>query len=153
MNNSPSLESIHLAAQCWCDVDTCNIEMDSRLSIAFAKRLDEKQAKIAELTGKLVSHERLAVAGYYYTEDELEQLIKRKQAEALWEKGNAHLAKIAELEKALGLTNIELNRTIDQVNHFFACTHPANSLDEPEIWDKQTCHENQVLLKAVESKQ
>ena len=55
--------------------------------------------------------------------------------------------RIAELEKALKSTNAELLGAIDQVNHFFECHHPSNSLDEPERWDKQTCFENQVLLK------
>ena len=55
--------------------------------------------------------------------------------------------RIAELEKALKSTNAELSGAIDQVNHFFEYHHPSNSLDEPERWDKQTCFENQVLLK------
>ena len=55
--------------------------------------------------------------------------------------------RIAELEKALKSTNAELSGAIDQVNHFFEYHHPLNSLDEPENWDKQTCFENQILLK------
>lgn len=55
--------------------------------------------------------------------------------------------RIAELEKALKSTNAELSGAIDQVNHFFEYHHPSNSLDEPENWDKQTCFENQILLK------
>ena len=55
--------------------------------------------------------------------------------------------RIAELEKALKSTNAELSGAIDQINHFFEYHHPSNSLDEPERWDKQTCFENQVLLK------
>lgn len=35
-----SKNSIHLAAQCWCDEETREIEFDSRLATAFAKRLD-----------------------------------------------------------------------------------------------------------------
>ena len=54
--------------------------------------------------------------------------------------------RIAELEKALGLTNIELSRTIDQVNHFFKYNHSSRSLEAPEVWDKETCHLNEVLL-------
>ena len=57
------------------------------------------------------------------------------------------ISRIAELEKALKSTNAELSGAIDQVNHFFEYHHPSNSLDEPENWDKQTCFENQVLLK------
>ena len=41
--------SLELAAQCWCDEDTSSIEMNSRLAIAFAKRLDAKDERIAEL--------------------------------------------------------------------------------------------------------
>jgi uncharacterized protein YbaP (TraB family) len=41
--------SLELAAQCWCDEDTSNIEMDSHLANAFAKRLDTKDKRIAEL--------------------------------------------------------------------------------------------------------
>ena len=52
-----------------------------------------------------------------------------------------------ELERALKSTNAELSGAIDQVNHFFEYHHPLNSLDEPENWDKQTCFENQILLK------
>ena len=59
----------------------------------------------------------------------------------------SNVDRIAELEKALGETNVELSGAIDQVNHFFEYHHPSNSLDEPERWDKQTCFENQVLLK------
>jgi hypothetical protein len=58
--------------------------------------------------------------------------------------------RIAELEKALKLTNAELSGAIDQVNHFFEYHHPSNSLDEPEKWDKQTCWENQKLLEQGE---
>ena len=38
-----------LAAQCWCDPETEMIEMDARLAEAFAKRLKDKDARIAEL--------------------------------------------------------------------------------------------------------
>jgi hypothetical protein len=45
--------SLELAAQCWCDEDTSNIEMDSHLANAFAKRLDTKDKRIAELEKEL----------------------------------------------------------------------------------------------------
>jgi hypothetical protein len=41
--------SLELAAQCWCDEDTSNIQMDPHLANAFAKRLDTKDKRIAEL--------------------------------------------------------------------------------------------------------
>ena len=37
----PSNKSLERAAQCWCDEETKGIDMDSRLAVAFAKRLDE----------------------------------------------------------------------------------------------------------------
>ena len=37
------LWAMELAAQCWCDEETKTIVMDSRLAIAFAKRLVEQQ--------------------------------------------------------------------------------------------------------------
>lgn len=45
-----SEKAIHIAAQCWCDEETQTIEMDTRLATAFAKRLDNDYAAIAELT-------------------------------------------------------------------------------------------------------
>jgi hypothetical protein len=45
----PSEKSLEAAGQCWCDEATSSIEMDSRLAIAFAKRLEEKDERVAEL--------------------------------------------------------------------------------------------------------
>ena len=45
--------SLELAAQCWCDEDTSSIEMNSRLAIAFAKRLDAKDEHISNLENLL----------------------------------------------------------------------------------------------------
>lgn len=45
-----SYKAIEIAAQCWCDEETQMIEMDIRLAAAFAKRLDNDYAAIAELT-------------------------------------------------------------------------------------------------------
>jgi hypothetical protein len=50
--------SLELAAQCWCDEDTSSIEMDSHLANAFAKRLDTKDKRIAELEKELDPHRR-----------------------------------------------------------------------------------------------
>ena len=44
-----SEENIGLAAQCWCDEETENFVMIPELALAFAKRLDEKDERIAEL--------------------------------------------------------------------------------------------------------
>jgi hypothetical protein len=41
-----SEESLHLAAQCWCDEETGSIQMDHRLAVAFAKRYDALQARL-----------------------------------------------------------------------------------------------------------
>jgi len=49
--------------------------------------------------------------------------------------------RIAELEKALTLTSNELSGAIDEINS------TSSDLDE-DPWDKETCHNNQVLLKA-----
>lgn len=43
-----STEALHLAAQCWCDEETSNIEMDECLAMAFAKRLDRLARQLAE---------------------------------------------------------------------------------------------------------
>ena len=42
-----------LAAQCWCDPETEMIEMDARLAEAFAKRLKDKDARIASLEAEV----------------------------------------------------------------------------------------------------
>jgi hypothetical protein len=47
--NKITESSLELAAQCWCDEDTSSIEMNSRLAVAFAKRLDAKDKQITEL--------------------------------------------------------------------------------------------------------
>ena len=53
--DKPSEKSIHIAAQCWCDEETKDIEMDTRLGMAFAKRLDVNYFAIAELTERNLS--------------------------------------------------------------------------------------------------
>ncbi len=60
----------------------------------------------------------------------------------------AETAKVAELEEALKLTNAELSKTIDEVNNSLKFINICSSdIDDPDYWDKQTCHENQILLK------
>lgn len=36
----PNKLAMQVAARCWCDDETSAIEMDARLAMAFAKRLD-----------------------------------------------------------------------------------------------------------------
>jgi len=55
--------------------------------------------------------------------------------------------RIAELEEALKLTNDELSKTIDEVNNSLKFNICSSDIDDPWYWDKQTCHENQILLK------
>lgn len=38
--NKPSQKAMEIAAQCWTDEETSMIEMDTRLAMAFARRLD-----------------------------------------------------------------------------------------------------------------
>lgn len=60
----------------------------------------------------------------------------------------AQQKRIAELEEALKLTNDELSKTIDEVNNSLKFINICSSdIDDPDYWDKQTCHENQILLK------
>lgn len=35
----PHETALHIAARCWCDPETEMVEMDSRLALAFAKRV------------------------------------------------------------------------------------------------------------------
>jgi hypothetical protein len=51
----PSEKAIHQAAQCWQDDETQTIEMDIRLALAFAKRLDNNFHAIAELTERNIA--------------------------------------------------------------------------------------------------
>lgn len=57
---TPSVESIHTAAQCWCDPETSSIEMDTRLAMAFARRLDEVKADLeaVQIVGDTMKRER-----------------------------------------------------------------------------------------------
>jgi hypothetical protein len=47
--NNPTEQSLQTAAQCWCDKETEMFEMNDALAVAFAKRLDAKDAEIALL--------------------------------------------------------------------------------------------------------
>jgi len=51
-------ESLQIAAQCWCAPETSMIEMDSRLAIAFSKRLMEA-SKVAGTTVRSVGEEEI----------------------------------------------------------------------------------------------
>ena len=51
----PSEKAIGQAAQCWQDEETEMIEMDIRLVLAFAKRLDNNFHAIAELTERNIA--------------------------------------------------------------------------------------------------
>lgn len=46
---TPREDAIHLAAQCWCDVNTSHVEMNPALAMAFAKRLEMKMQEIDSL--------------------------------------------------------------------------------------------------------
>ncbi len=39
--DKPSEKALHIAARCWCDDETAECVMDSRLATAFAKRIHE----------------------------------------------------------------------------------------------------------------
>lgn len=59
----PSEKALQIAAQCWCDPETSGKVMDIELAVAFAKRLDNDYAAIAELTERNVNlSEKLRVA-------------------------------------------------------------------------------------------
>ena len=80
---------------------------------------------------------------------ELEQfkknaLLRLKSSTELIDK---QVKRIAELEEALKLTNDELSKTIDEVNNSLKFNICSSDIDDPDYWDKQTCHENQILLK------
>lgn len=53
------LNNLEIAAQVWCDEETSSITMDSRLAVAFAKRLDAKDARIQELEKQLAESTNL----------------------------------------------------------------------------------------------
>tara|TARA_R110002126_G_scaffold118812_2_gene259398 strand:+ start:817 stop:1041 length:225 start_codon:yes stop_codon:yes gene_type:complete len=58
--------------------------------------------------------------------------------------------RIAKLERALIITNIELSKTIDEVNNDLKFKICSSDLDDPDYWDHETCHNNSLLLKAGE---
>tara|TARA_R110000868_G_scaffold214166_1_gene464289 strand:+ start:322 stop:558 length:237 start_codon:yes stop_codon:yes gene_type:complete len=65
----------------------------------------------------------------------------------LWEILQIQVERMAELEKALESTSNELSWTIDRVNRDLKRTVSSSDLDDPDYWDKETCHNNAVLLK------
>jgi hypothetical protein len=56
------------------------------------------------------------------------------------------LHRIVELEKALTLTSNELSVAIDEINSKLTINICSTDLDEPNYWDKETCHINQILI-------
>ena len=57
------------------------------------------------------------------------------------------LKRIAALENALKQTNAELSGAIDEVNNNLKGYIQSSDLDDPNYWDKETCHNNQALLE------
>lgn len=47
----PSEEAMDIASRCWCDKETREVEMDTRLAFAFAKRID-RALKIIDLSAR-----------------------------------------------------------------------------------------------------
>ena len=76
----------------------------------------------------------------------LEQ-YKDANRKELWEILQIQVERISELEKALESTSNELSWTIDTVNRDLKRTVSISDLDDPDYWDKETCHNNAVLLK------
>tara|TARA_R110001632_G_scaffold37039_2_gene93707 strand:+ start:5389 stop:5625 length:237 start_codon:yes stop_codon:yes gene_type:complete len=76
----------------------------------------------------------------------LEQ-YKDANRRGLWEILQIQVERIAELEKALAITSNELSWTIDTVNRNLTKDIKSTDLDDPDYWDKETCHINSVLLK------
>ena len=60
---------------------------------------------------------------------------------------NAKDNKIEELKQALSITNLELSRAIDEVNNSLDYNSSSSDLDDPDYWDKETCHNNSLLLR------
>ena len=59
---NPREDAIHIAAQCWCDVNTSHIETNPALAMAFAKRLETKMQEndsLKQQVEKLKSEARL----------------------------------------------------------------------------------------------
>lgn len=52
-------KALEIAAQCWCDLETKNIVMNSSIAKAFAKRLAEKMEIIHNLEQKLAERETI----------------------------------------------------------------------------------------------
>jgi hypothetical protein len=55
--------------------------------------------------------------------------------------------RVAKLERALLITNIELSMAIGEINTM-RDIHHKDTMTPSDHWDKETCHNNQVLLKA-----
>ena len=57
--------------------------------------------------------------------------------------------RIEDLEKALKLTSDELSGAIDTINNNLKFNICLSDLNDPEYLDKQTCYENQMLLRIM----
>ncbi len=73
-------KSLQIAAQCWCDTETEDIEMNVPLAEAFAKRLDEQQHRICELQDFAIW---MTGCGYNFTQYEY---FNKKRDKLLLEK-------------------------------------------------------------------
>jgi len=58
------LTNLEIAAQCWCDKECSEVEIDTRLTLAFNKRLDEKDLMHKVLVDELAwsESERIGLA-------------------------------------------------------------------------------------------
>jgi hypothetical protein len=82
---------------------------------------------------------------------ELEHEVQVKHAklhEALKLRDTSN-GRAAEFEKALTLTNNELSVSIDEINSKLTINTCSTDLDDPSYWDKETCHNNVILLKEL----
>ena len=57
--------------------------------------------------------------------------------------------RIEDLEKALKLTSDQLSGAIDTINNNLKFNICLSDLNDPEYLDKQTCYENQMLLRIM----
>ncbi len=78
------MNNLGIAAQCWCDKETSGIEVDARLATAFAKRLDEKDAEIAELNEMLdIAWDAVTEAGYEGFSNKLKTFMEKSDASTI----------------------------------------------------------------------
>lgn len=68
--NDTMQSALEFVAQCWCDAETSNIQMDDKLAKAFAKRL-------AEMDDKLANEFETRLADKMNSINQLEQKIQK----------------------------------------------------------------------------